>query len=439
MVFLGIFVSIIIFSLLILIHEYGHYKCARMFGIHVEEFGLGIPPRAKKLWKNKDGTLFSLNWIPLWGFVKIAGESEMVLEIFTKSWRRISENELGKFIAGGTELFDKKWITLKKSEKKYLAAFLERQKPWQNFFEKNIFQKSLVLLAGVIMNLVAAYVIFFFIFFFWAQPIWVNTIIPIESKSYILPSYEEAIEQWILTLKSGAVLYPIPESISAKSWLMDWDTVISADGIEIKNIDSISNYIQSSLGKEIIFEIERNWVRKNISIIPSNEWKIGSYLAPNIEQNKDFIYNFTFPWSLRAAWSEIFAQLEIGMKWIAMILWKLLFPEDPDERSEVIKYVAGPIGIIQVVTLSLSSWFMIITILAGVISVNLALFNLLPIPALDGGRLLLLWVRTWLERVLGKNPKLIWIENMLHILFFITLIALSVLIAYNDIKRIIWS
>lgn len=410
-----------------------------MFGIHVEEFGLGIPPRAKKLWKNKDGTLFSLNWIPLWGFVKIAGESEMILEIFIKSWKRVTRQEILDCIKEEKELYDKKWEILTKSERKYLESFLKSQRPWQNFFEKNIFQKSLVLLAGVIMNLVAAYVIFVFIFFFWAQPIWVNTIIPIEGKSYILPSYEEAIEQWILTIEPGVVLYPIPKSIAAKSGLMDWDTIISADGIEIENIDSISSYIQNSPEKEIIFEIERNWVIQIVTIIPSDEGKIGSYLAPNIEQNEDFRYKFTFPWSLRAAWTETLAQLEIGLKWIAMILRKLLFPQDPDERSEAIKYVAGPIGIVQVVTLSLSSWFMIISILAAVISVNLALFNLLPMPALDGGRLLFLWIRTWLEIVLGKNSKLIWIENMLHILFFITLIALSIVIAYNDINRIIWS
>jgi regulator of sigma E protease len=53
------------FSIIVILHEYGHYKTARIFGIHIEEFGLGIPPRAKKLWRNKEGTLFSLNWIPL--------------------------------------------------------------------------------------------------------------------------------------------------------------------------------------------------------------------------------------------------------------------------------------------------------------------------------------------------------------------------------------
>lgn len=439
MVFLGILVSLVIFSLLVLIHEYGHYKTARIFGIHVEEFGLGIPPRAKKLWKNKDGTLFSLNWIPLWGFVKIAGESEMILEIFTESWKRVSEKELSKLLTDDIELFDKKWVALKKSERKYLEAFLENQRPWQNFFEKNIFQKSLVLLAGVIMNLVAAYVIFVFIFLFWAQPIWVNTIIPIEGRSYILPSYEQAIDTWILTLEPWVVLYPMTESIASVSGLTDWDIVISADGIDMENIDSIRTYIQNSPDKEIILEIERNWKRQNINIIPSDEGKIGSYLAPNIAQNKDFSYNFTLLWSLGAAWTETLAQLEIWLRWIVMILRKLIFPQAPEERSEAIEYVAGPIGIVQVVTLSLSSWFMILAVLSAVISVNLALFNLLPIPALDGGRLLFLWIRAWLEVIIGKNPKLVGIENMIHVIFFMILIALSILIAYNDINRIIWN
>ena len=106
------------FSIIVLLHEYGHYKTARIFKIQVDEFGLGIPPRAKKLWRNKEGTLFSLNWIPLGGFVKIAGESP--------------EHP--------------------------------QAKKGEIFFEKNIWQKTAVLIAGVVMNFILAFVIFFILF-----------------------------------------------------------------------------------------------------------------------------------------------------------------------------------------------------------------------------------------------------------------------------------
>ncbi|MCH8518250.1 site-2 protease family protein [Candidatus Gracilibacteria bacterium] len=437
MIFLGILVSLIIFSILVLVHEYGHYKTARIFGIHVEEFGLGIPPRAKKLWKNKSGTLFSLNWIPLGGFVKITGESELYFNIFDKKGARIGQNEIKSALETGRDIFDKKGQELKKSEKKYLLEFLKNQRPGENFFEKNIWQKSLVLLAGVIMNIFAAYIIFVGIFLVGAQPIGVNTIIPTQQTSYVLPSFEQAIENGILKEEPGILLYPIEESIAFQSGIRDGDRVISIDGLEFENIESLQEYISSFPLTPIAFGVERDGEYIDLVVTPSSEGKIGSYLAPNIVRNEDFKYNFGFLESLKVAGEETIAQLELGTRGIYMILRKLIFPEVPEERSEAIEYVAGPIGIVQVVTLSLSSGLMLLSVLAAVISINLALFNLLPIPALDGGRLLLLWIRTGLERIVGKNTKLIGIENMVHVIFFILLIALSLLIAYNDIIRII--
>ena len=74
MILLTIFVFIIIFSVLVLVHEWGHFYFARRAGIKVEEFGIGLPPRAKKLYKDKKGTIYSLNWIPFGGYVRLYGE-----------------------------------------------------------------------------------------------------------------------------------------------------------------------------------------------------------------------------------------------------------------------------------------------------------------------------------------------------------------------------
>ncbi|MBN1258381.1 site-2 protease family protein, partial [Candidatus Peregrinibacteria bacterium] len=74
MIILTVIAFIVIFSLLILVHEWGHFFAARKAGIKVEEFGIGLPPRAKKLFKDKKGTLYSFNWIPFGGFVRLFGE-----------------------------------------------------------------------------------------------------------------------------------------------------------------------------------------------------------------------------------------------------------------------------------------------------------------------------------------------------------------------------
>ena len=439
MVLFWILISLIIFSLLVLIHEYGHYKTARIFWVHVEEFWLGIPPRAKVLWTNKEWTKFTLNWIPLWWFVRIAWESEMRLQIYNKDKHLLTSDEIINYLKSDTDLYDKKWNQLKKSEKKYLKEYLRQFKNGENFFEKNIFQKTLILLAGVIMNIIAAFVIFVWIFLSWANPIGVNTIIETERPSLILPTLDEALSVWFLKEEAWIMLFPIEGSIAAESWIMDWDIVLSVDDRDIIDITFLQEYISWSVLTPIVFLIEREWKEIDIILTPSSEGRIGSYLAPNYIRDEDFRYSFSLVSSMQAWYNETLSQLELWYRGISMILRKLIFPEAPEERSEAAQMVTWPIGIVQVVTLSLSAGIMLIAVLAAVISINLALFNLLPIPALDGWRILLLWLRTWLEKLIWKNTKLNAIENVTHVIFFLLLIALSILIAYNDIIRIIWS
>lgn len=70
-ILLGIFLSLLVFSVVVFFHELGHFALAKWFGVRVEEFGIGIPPRAKKVWQDKSGTIYTLNWLPIGGFVKM--------------------------------------------------------------------------------------------------------------------------------------------------------------------------------------------------------------------------------------------------------------------------------------------------------------------------------------------------------------------------------
>ena len=73
-ILLGIILALLIFSLIVFFHELGHFSMAKKFGVRVDEFGIGIPPRAKEVWKDKSGTVYTLNWLPIGGFVKMKGE-----------------------------------------------------------------------------------------------------------------------------------------------------------------------------------------------------------------------------------------------------------------------------------------------------------------------------------------------------------------------------
>jgi len=450
-VLIGIIVSIIIFSIIVLLHEYGHYKTARIFGIKVDEFGLWIPPRAKKLWKNKSGTLFSLNWIPLGGFVKIAWESEIFLDYYGKKWKLLTLSGLRKKIKAKDDIYNKSWKKISKTERKYIENSLKSQKKWANFYEKNIFQKSLVLLAGVIMNFLFAGFIFSALFTIWVKPVWINTFIPTEQKSLFIPTLEQALESWLLMEDSGVFLSPIEDSPAMEAGVRQEDILLKIDNIGFEEIQEVQSYIADKKWQEVTLYIERNLacdiedtLKKDCSIIEykeivvqvSAEWLIGSYLAPNIHLNEDFNYKYNFALAIKYWFYEVYAQSRLTLSGIKILLQKIFHPQTPDDRKEALESVAGPIWIVNVITNSLESWVVFLIVFAGIISVNLWVFNLLPIPALDWGRLLILWIRTAIDSIFWKS-RLSWdIENSIHVIFFLLLIALSIIIAYNDIIRI---
>lgn len=449
MIFLWIIVSIIMFSIIVLLHEYGHYISSRLFGVHVEEFGLGIPPRAKKLWKNSRGTLFSLGWIPLWGFVKIAGESELFLEYFNENWKKLSEKDIKKKINKSEDIFDKNWKLISLAEKKYLAEKIHSLKNGQNFYEKNIFQKTLILAAGVIMNFLLAVVIFSLLFFIWVKPIWVNSFIPVETSSKIIPTLEEARELWIIEKNPWLILYPTENSIAEEAWISQWDILLSVNGENISDISLLQKIILENSENTLVFEIKNNFIKQckenencietyTIEVTPNSEWKIWSYIAENLSYNEDFIYKFWFIDSLKYASYETYAQIRLTFAGLWYLLSNIISPETPQDRENALKSVAGPIWIVDVVTKSIGYGISFILILSAIISVNLWVFNILPIPALDGWRIVLLWIRSFIEKLFWKKSLGVKIENMIHVYTFILLIALSILIAYNDIIRLIF-
>ena len=447
MIFVWIFVSIIMFSIIVILHEYGHYKSARMFGIRVEEFGLWIPPRAKKLWKNKNWTLFSLNWIPLWGFVKIAGESEINLEYYSKKWKLLSLTEIQKKISNKKDLYTKSGEEISKTERKLLWARLKGFHPGENFFEKNIWQKTIVLLAWVIMNFLLAAWIFILLFFIGIQPVWINSVIETDKPSKLIPTLEQSLAEWVLIEKPWIVLYPMKDTPSSKSGIIEWDILQSINGSQVQNIEEVQQIISEAAGLELLFlmknsKIDLCWENENCienytaSVIPNSDWKIGAYLAPNYQLNKDFEYKYGFSDAVKYGFLETYYQIRLTFSGLSMLLWNIISPETPEEREEALEQVAGPIGIVGVISGALAGWWKLLLILWAIISINLGVFNLLPIPALDGWRILLLWIRSGLEKIFWKKSFFAGIENIIHVLFFIVLIALSVLIAYNDIINI---
>jgi len=313
-----IIIALLIFSSIILIHEFWHFSAARIFWVKVLEFWLWIPPKAKKIFKDKLGTEYTLNWLPLWWFVRLHWEDKPELEL----------NRLEK----------------------------------DRFYNKNYFQKSIILLAWVFMNFLLAMTIFSVLFFIWIKPLWVNTIIETDLNSKIIPTYEQSIKQWIL--------------------------------------------------------IKEEWTKK-------------------IYINKDFEYKFWIADSIKYWFIETYIQSVLTLEWLKIIWKKIISPETPQERSEALKQMNWPIWIVDFISKNSSAWIIFISIITAIISINLAIFNLLPIPALDWWRWFLLTINTILNNFFWNKINISNFENILHFVFFIFLIALSLLIWYNDVVNII--
>jgi len=401
LIIIWIITAIIIFSIIILVHEFGHFKSARIFEVKVEEFWLWIPPKAKKIFTDKKWTIYTLNRLPLWWFVRLKWEN----------WQDNSKDSL---------------------------------------VSKKSWQQAIIILAWVFMNFILAIFIFSILFFIWVSPIWINNQIKINSDVKLIPTPEKALEIWLIIEKPWVYLIPTPDSIAKKSGIKDYDLVLKINDWEIKNHEELKNIISKNPENTLILEVKRSKnncdITKNntcdfenisVNITPNSEWKIWSYLVPNTEINKDFVYKYWFFESIKYGTFETYWQIILTFKWIGMLARKIFNPETPKEREEAIAQVSGPIGMVDFMTKSIGNGIIFILIIWAIISINLWVFNLLPIPALDGGRFLFILINGIIRNIFGKKAINETLEWIIHVGFFIFLIALSLLIAYNDVYKII--
>lgn len=450
MIIVWIITSIIVFSIIILIHEYGHFKSARIFWVKVEEFWLGIPPKAKKLWSDKHGTEYTLNWLPLWGFVRLKWESINTFQVYDKNKKLHNNESLENALKSNDDIFDKDgekiWILIKEEIQKKL------DENWHSdsLQSKPAWQQAIVMLAWVFMNFLLSVVIFSVLFFIWVWPIWINDKIETSSDLKLIPTVEKAKELGLFIEKPWVYLSPLEDSIAKKSWIQQYDLVLKVDNNEVTDQENLKNIIAENAWKELTLEVERaknncditknqncEFENINLTITPSEEWKIGSYLIANTQFNRDFKYNFTLWESIKYWFTETYGQIILTFKWVGMLAQQIFAPKTPTERQEALDQVSGPIGMVNVMTQSITNWVIFIVIIWAIISINLWVFNLLPIPALDGGRFLLITINSIIKKIFGKKAISDNLEALLHVGFFIFLIALSIIIAYNDINKII--
>ena len=342
-------IFLITLSVLILIHELGHFFAAKFFGMEVEEFGIGFPPRVKKLFTWK-GTLFSLNLLPIGGFVKIKGENFEVGE--------------------------------------------ERQA--NLFWEKPIWQRAMVLLAGVFGNFLLGVILFGIVYSVMG-----------------VPTKMGRVKVVGVSESSPAAMAEIVEGNIFKGY---------------DNTEDLIKYIGENKGKEIDFVLEMDGKDREVKVVPRENPPEGEGSLGVLLSDMELV---KFPW-----WQMPFKGIVVGTReafnWGKEIATGLVGMITGIFAGEgVPEGVAGPVGIYKLSSQVNSLGWLASLQFMGVLSMNLAVLNILPLPALDGGRLVFLGV----EMLIGKKRKN-KIEGWVHGVGMILLLGLMVLITIRDIIKI---
>lgn len=352
----------VILSALVIVHELGHFAVAKISGIRVDEFGLGYPPRALKLFKWKD-TLFSLNWLPFGGFVKIFGENYL-------------ENEANNSPA--------------------------------SFQHKNRGIQAAVLIAGVLGN-------FLFAWFLLSVGFMTG-----------LPAPEGL--NWPVKDAQTTVTEVLADSPADRAGLKTGDVIVSLarEGERFASAlspETVSTFIRSS-SEPVVLKIKRGEEPLEKTIKPkSGIWAESPAIGVAMESvgTVELPFWFSIGEGLRTSIS-LTAETARGLGWF---IWQAA------AGKADFSGVAGPIGLVGLVGDASKLGFGHLVVFTALISINLCLINLMPFPALDGGRLLFVAVEALTRKQIPAR-----VFNAVNSAGFALLILLMILITIHDVRNI---
>jgi len=360
---MSIIIFILILSTLVIIHELGHFFAAKKVGMKVEEFGLGYPPLAAKIFKWRE-TVFSLNWIPFGGFVRIRGEEEK-----SGAFHQFSINKrLGVILAGASVnfLFGVLAFSL-------VFSILGIPTPLKEPRLAEISPNSPAATAGIPAN--------------------VNILgLKVNDEFIATPTTQEVIDE--ITAKQG-------------------ETVIIVTSGQCDQLGCEEE-------KQEYFAYLRSPEET-----PQGQGSLGVIFQPSVYLH--------YPWyemPFRGIWYGIIQAFWLGgmiLNGLGDLLINLV------TLGQVPEDIAGPVGIVHQATSGkiFAEGFLAVLSFSGMLSINLAILNILPIPALDGGRAVFILI----ERITGRK-RIEKIEQYFNYAGYIFLLSLLILVTIRDVVRI---
>ncbi|MFH1661608.1 MAG: RIP metalloprotease RseP [Candidatus Falkowbacteria bacterium] len=371
---LTIITFILVLSVLVFVHELGHFWVAKKCGVPAKEFGFGFPPRACGIYKNVDGkwksvkggkevkdakgTIYSLNWIPIGGFVQL-GEDET-----------------------------------------------ESDNP-NHFINKPIWQRVAMLSAGVIMNIVLAAVI-------------------ISAGLMIgLPQVlsEEINSKAVITDKKIQIAEVLPGSPASIAEIKTGDIVLDINDNKFTKYEDLQSFVNNNTGQELNYKIKRGQDEIIAQITPeireeTGKGGIGVSIAETgivkypwyLAISEGIKMTFLLTWAIIVAFYELFKGIIIG--------------------KGVPSGVSGPVGIAVMAGQVADMGLVYVMNFTAILSINLAIINFLPFPALDGGRVLFLFI----EKIKGRPVKR-EVESAIHNIGFSLLMLLVLVVTFRDVAK----
>jgi regulator of sigma E protease len=358
---MSIIIFVIIITALIFAHELGHFLFAKLFKMRVDEFAIGFPPKIFS-WKYGE-TTYSINLIPFGGFVKIYGEN--------------NDDDSSEVI---------------------------RQE--NSFASKPRYAQATVLLAGIVFNILFAWMLFSTSLYIGAP----TAAGPGETGRLMISSVISASPAELSGLKSGDVITEI-------------DT---ATPIKNPTPDDIKNVVAGSNGKSIALQIDRSGKVIPLNITPTKGIS---------GESKDFAIGIEMvlvtikKLSLVSSVLQGFQTTITSFKDTAIGIYSFLFQAVQAKAN--LGQVSGPVGIISIVGDASRFGFGYLLSFAAVISLNLAVINLIPFPALDGGRIFIVCIEAIRRKAIKANT-INWINGI----GFLILIIFMIVITYSDLSRI---
>ncbi len=367
-VLLSALAFLLLLTALILIHEFGHFIVARRMGVMVEEFGFGLPPHLKTLFAWR-GTRFSLNWIPFGGFVRLCGENAI------------------------TEA--------------------ERRAPG-SFTDASIPARIAILTAGVFMNFLLAMLLLTFGF---SVGRWVPTYLSLQEM-------EAAAQRGEIQMELSVLIAEVVSGEGAAQVGVPAESILTAvDGTPVTRVEEV---LPQQAGKRSVrytvlagddFSEERTFT------VPLADGKAGVVLTP-------FPRRISSP-SRAALPALLLALHEARVMTVQTVIGIAKLFSSLARTGVVPEGITGIVGIAQLTYASVQEGVMTYLRLVALLSLSLAVLNILPFPALDGGRLLFVFAE-----LVGRRPVNRRFELLVNAVGFTVLLFLILLITFHDIVRL---